>query len=198
MMNTIIFDLLDTCVVIYLDDLLIFSKTVEEYQNVLDVVFVHLAKHQLYLRPNKYTLLLKHVQSLGYVLDASFVYSKVRLMQLLSSLNPPVLPICSNFLDLVTIFVSLSKVMPGLLLPLLNFFIAQIPHLYLESLNMQPSLPLSLPQLQPQYLASLTLLFHPSSQLTHLPLMPALSWSNSTLWLVPSGVLQQVAEFNRN
>ena len=66
-------------------------------------------------------------------------------MQLLSGLNPPVLPSCSSFLDLVTIIIGLSKVMPRLLLPLLNFFVAQIPHLYLESLSMQPSLPSSLP-----------------------------------------------------
>ena len=41
----VFFDLLDTCVVIYLDDLLIFSKMVEEHQKALDTMFAHLAKH---------------------------------------------------------------------------------------------------------------------------------------------------------
>ena len=37
--------LLDTCVVTYLDDLLSFSKIVEEYKKASDTVFVCLAKH---------------------------------------------------------------------------------------------------------------------------------------------------------
>ena len=58
-MNTVFFDLLDTCVVIYLDDVLIFSKTIEEHNAALDAVFSRLAKHKLYLRPDKCALLLK-------------------------------------------------------------------------------------------------------------------------------------------
>ena len=44
-MNTVFFNLLNNCVAIYLDDLLIFNKTVEEHQKALDTVFVRLAKH---------------------------------------------------------------------------------------------------------------------------------------------------------
>ena len=39
MMNTIFFDLLDHGVLCYLDDLLIYSKTVEEHKIILDKVF---------------------------------------------------------------------------------------------------------------------------------------------------------------
>ena len=58
-MNTVFFDLLDTCVVIYLDDLLIFSKTVAEHKAALGAVFSCLAAHKLCLHPNKCALLLK-------------------------------------------------------------------------------------------------------------------------------------------
>ena len=58
-MNTVFFDLLDTCVVIYLDDLLIFSKTIVEHKAALDAVFSRLAAHKLYLYPDKCALLLK-------------------------------------------------------------------------------------------------------------------------------------------
>ena len=44
-MKMVFFEILDTCVVIYLDNLLILSKTVEEYKKALDSVFVFLAKH---------------------------------------------------------------------------------------------------------------------------------------------------------
>ena len=65
---------LDSCVMMYLHDLLIFSKTDEEHWKVLDIVFAHLAKHQLYLRLKKYTLLLKHVEFLGHILDTLGVH----------------------------------------------------------------------------------------------------------------------------
>ena len=41
----VFFNLLDRCVVVYLDDLLIFSSIVEEYWKALDTVFACLAKH---------------------------------------------------------------------------------------------------------------------------------------------------------
>ena len=38
-MNTVISDLLDTCVVVYLDNLIIFSNMAEERQKALNTVF---------------------------------------------------------------------------------------------------------------------------------------------------------------
>ena len=68
------FDFLDICIAIYLDDLSIFSLTSEEYQRALYTVFSYLAMHLLYLRPDKCALLLKCMEFLGYILDASDVY----------------------------------------------------------------------------------------------------------------------------
>ena len=39
MMNTIFFELLDLGVLVYLDDVLIYSKTVEEHKRSLNTVF---------------------------------------------------------------------------------------------------------------------------------------------------------------
>ena len=73
-MKTSFFDLLDTCVVIWLDDIFIFGKIFEGHQKALETVFACLAKHSLYVRLDKYALLLKHIEFLGHILDASGVH----------------------------------------------------------------------------------------------------------------------------
>ena len=42
-MNLLLADLLDKCVMVYMDDILIFSKTAEEYVTHVKAVFEHLA-----------------------------------------------------------------------------------------------------------------------------------------------------------
>ena len=73
-MSQVFFDLLDDCVVMYLDYILIFSCDEASHCKVLRAVFEWLAKHQLYLRPEKYALFLSSVEFLGHILDASGVH----------------------------------------------------------------------------------------------------------------------------
>ena len=69
-MNHVFFDLLDDCVIVYLDDILIFSRTKEEHLTALNKVFSRLAKFKLVLKESKYSLFLKSVAFLGYVVSA--------------------------------------------------------------------------------------------------------------------------------
>ena len=48
-MNHMFFALLDNCVIVYLDDILIFSRTKEEHLTAIGKVFSHLAKFKLVL-----------------------------------------------------------------------------------------------------------------------------------------------------
>ncbi len=73
MMNHIFFDLLDKGVVIYLDDVLIYSRDVASHRVLLDKVFALLAKHKLFLKDSKCHLYLERVPFLGHVVDASGV-----------------------------------------------------------------------------------------------------------------------------
>lgn len=73
-MNQVFFDLLDDCVVVYLGDILIFSRDEASHRKALHAVCEQLAKHQLYLRPEKCALFLSSVNFLGYILDASGVH----------------------------------------------------------------------------------------------------------------------------
>ena len=69
MMNRVFFDLLDEGVLCYLDDLLIYSKSVQEHRIILDKVFSLLAKHKLYIKESKCHLFLQRVNFLGHVVD---------------------------------------------------------------------------------------------------------------------------------
>ena len=69
-MNHVFFDLLDDCVIVYLDDILIFSRTKKEHLTALNKVFSRLAKFKLVLNELKCSLFLKSVAFLGYVVSA--------------------------------------------------------------------------------------------------------------------------------
>lgn len=63
-------DLNFTHLLIYLDDLIIFSKTFEEHLERLQLVFDRLREHGLKLKPSKCQLMKKEVQYLGHIVSA--------------------------------------------------------------------------------------------------------------------------------
>ena len=58
-MNQVFFDMLDRNVIVYLDDILIFTKTDQEHRQVLAEVFRRLAHYSLYVREKKCALFLR-------------------------------------------------------------------------------------------------------------------------------------------
>ena len=72
-MHIAFFDLLDVCVVIYLDDILIYSPDVETHKKHLDLVFATLAKHKLHLKESKCSLFLEQIEFLGHTLNKNGV-----------------------------------------------------------------------------------------------------------------------------
>ncbi len=81
MMNNIFFDLLDEGVVCYLDDLLLYSRSVEEHQRLLMKLFQILSKNKLYLKANKCHLFLEEVNFLGHVVSAHGVTMEAGKLQ---------------------------------------------------------------------------------------------------------------------
>lgn len=53
LMNSIFEDIIDLYVVVYMDNLLIFSKTAEEHVSHVDVVLSRPKEHQLYVSSSK-------------------------------------------------------------------------------------------------------------------------------------------------
>jgi len=69
-MQSIFSDLLDISMVIYLDDILIFSKNLEEHQQVTREVLQHLQKHGLYIKETKCEFHRPLVKFLGMIVSA--------------------------------------------------------------------------------------------------------------------------------
>ena len=69
-MNQIFRPFLDKFVVVFIDDILIYSKNKEEYADNLKVVLAVLREHQLYGKPSKCEFWLEEVQFLRYVISA--------------------------------------------------------------------------------------------------------------------------------
>lgn len=70
-MHRVFFDLLDKGVVIYLDDILVYSKTVAEHKELLNKVFKLLSDYKLYVKAEKCALFLESVEFLGHKIDGN-------------------------------------------------------------------------------------------------------------------------------
>ena len=69
-MNQVFFDILDKNIIVYLDDILIFTKTEEEHRQILAEVFRRLAHYSLYVKEKKCALFLRQVEFLGHIVTA--------------------------------------------------------------------------------------------------------------------------------
>ena len=69
LMSNIFSDLLDICVLVYLDDILIYSETLEEHCCHIHEVLLQLQNNKLYARGNKCSFHKDTVEYLGFILS---------------------------------------------------------------------------------------------------------------------------------
>ena len=67
-MNTTLSDLLDCFVLVYLDDILIYSTSDDVHERHLRCVFDHLRKHVLYAKLSKCEFGVREVDYLGHII----------------------------------------------------------------------------------------------------------------------------------
>ncbi|CAI7789910.1 unnamed protein product [Closterium sp. NIES-53] len=77
-MNHILRPLLDDCVMVYLDDILIYSKNMKEHVQHLRKVFEILWENKFYVKLTKSDLALKKVRFHGHMVSAEGVYVDLR------------------------------------------------------------------------------------------------------------------------
>jgi hypothetical protein len=73
LMNSVFIPKLDKFVVVFIDDILVYSKSEEEHVEHLRVVLTRLRDHQLYAKFSKCEFWLREVQFLGHMLSAEGV-----------------------------------------------------------------------------------------------------------------------------
>ncbi|CAI7924826.1 unnamed protein product [Closterium sp. NIES-54] len=88
-MNHILRPLLDECVVVYLDDILIYSKNMKEDVEHLRKVFEILRKNKFYVKLSKSDFALKKVQFLGHMVSAEGVHVDPRKIEAVKKWKVP-------------------------------------------------------------------------------------------------------------
>ena len=69
-MNLLFADMIDTSVLVYIDDILIFSKNESEHCKHVEAVFQRLAENSFHVKCRKCTLFTPSVEFLGHVVSA--------------------------------------------------------------------------------------------------------------------------------
>jgi hypothetical protein len=97
LMNKVFMEYLDKLVVVFINDILIYSKDEEEHKKHLHLVLQKLKDHQLYAKMSKYEFWLKEVPFLGHVISEGGISVDPSKIEDVLSWNTPtsVFDICS-------------------------------------------------------------------------------------------------------
>jgi hypothetical protein len=101
LMNKIFMEYMDKFVVVFIDDILIYSKNVEEHEEHLSLVLYKLREHELYAKFNKCEFWLKEVAFLGHIItNGGFVVDPSKVSDVLKWEPPRTVTEIRSFLGL--------------------------------------------------------------------------------------------------
>jgi hypothetical protein len=89
LMNKVFMEYLDKFVVVFIDDILIFSKNEEEHDEHLRLVLQKLKENQLYAKLNKCEFWLKEVSFLGHIISEGGIFIDPSKVNVVLSWNTP-------------------------------------------------------------------------------------------------------------
>jgi hypothetical protein len=121
LMNDIFRDLLDKCVIVYLDDILIYSRTPEEHEANVREVLNRLRKHQLYAKASKCSFNVTEVEYLGHIINNEGVKPNPKLIDAIVTFpQPTIVKQLQSFLGLANYYRKFVKNFSKLALPLME------------------------------------------------------------------------------
>jgi hypothetical protein len=101
LMNKVFMEYLDKFIVVFIDDILVFSWSEEEHEEHLRLVLQKLREHQLYAKFSKYAFWLKEVSFLGYIItDGGIAVGPSKVRDVLNWSPPKNVPEIRSFLGL--------------------------------------------------------------------------------------------------
>src|SRR5919107_959472 len=89
LMQDIFRPLLDKCVIVYLDDILIFSQNETDHKQHIEQVFEILRKNQLYSRTSKCEFFETSVEYLGHVISAEGIATDPKKVEAIKNWPAP-------------------------------------------------------------------------------------------------------------
>jgi hypothetical protein len=89
LMNTILKHLLRKCVLVFVDDILIYSKSLTEHLDHLNQVFSILNQHQLYLKKSKCSFAQQSLEYLGHIISHHGVSTDPKKTEAIASWPTP-------------------------------------------------------------------------------------------------------------
>jgi hypothetical protein len=120
-MNEIFRDMLDICVIVYLDDILIYSKDPKEHERYLRQVLERLRQYQLFVKKSKCDFFTDTIEYLGYIVVSDGIQPNPKLVQALQDFPwPTTLKEMQSFLDLTNYYRKFIKEFSGIAVPLTN------------------------------------------------------------------------------
>jgi hypothetical protein len=121
LMNSVFMPELDKFVVVFIDDILIYSKNEEEHAKHLRIILTRLREHQLYAKFSKCAFWLKEIQFLGHVLFANGIAvgpSKVK--DILEWKSPTTVHQVRSFLELAVYYLIFIPDFSKIVKPITN------------------------------------------------------------------------------
>jgi hypothetical protein len=101
LMNKVFMEYLDRFIVVFIDDILVFSKTMEEHEGHLRLVLEKLRSNQLYAKFSKCEFWLTEVAFLGHVISAGGVSVNLgKVKDVLNWMPPTTVSVIQSFLGL--------------------------------------------------------------------------------------------------
>ena len=88
LMDSVLGGLMDKCIV-YLDDILVYSKTIDEHYDSIRLIFDRLLRHKLYIKISKCAFVQEQISFLGHVVGAGQLHIEPEKTEKICGWKPP-------------------------------------------------------------------------------------------------------------